>query len=273
MMGLMGRLVAGVREAEERLAGLARALQSLYEEEVREATLARDAAARSLSRAQAMEQASLALGQDDLTKRVTEVIEQLRGAYNAAMKRLEELAGIEKTVQMRLTETPAPVPAPALLPSAPPVAESTPGVVITVEPETPAPAVVEAPSAPPPSPPAPPAKETELLEKQKQLLSRIEEIERSVAKWPKEIARLAVQEHVALARMLEKRLKEIDRESEDLVTPAIARLKKLSGEQQLPNIIGFEATDSGDWNKLAANARTMRTHLIEARKKAATKSA
>lgn len=269
----MGRLVAGVREAEERLAGLARALQSLYEEEVREATLARDAAARSLARAEAMEQASLALGGEELTRRLAEVIEQLRGAYASATKRLEELAGIEKAVQMRLNE-PETTPPARTLPPPFPLVEATPLVEVAVEttPKTLRPAI-PAPVTPPAPPEPAPAKEDELLAKQKQLLSRVEEIERAAAKWPKDLTRLAIQEHVALARLMVKRFSDAGRESEELVTSAIARLKALSEQLSLGKIVGLEAADTGDWTKLAATARMARTQLTEARRKAATKSA
>ena len=273
MMSSMGRLVAGVREAEERLAGLARALQSLYEEEVREATLARDAAARSLARAQAMEQASLALGGEELTKRLSEVIEQLRGAYTTAMKRLEELAGIEKAVQMRLNEPVTPPPARTLPPPFP-INPTIEVVEVSMEEATPAPAATLPPPSPRPPVPTPEeAKDDDLLAKQKLLLTRIEEIERAAARWQKEFARLAIQEHVALARLMVKRFKDAGRESEDLVSAAIAQLKALAEQLKLGKIVGFEASDVGEWTKLAATARMARTQLIEARRTAATKPA
>lgn len=98
----MGRLIASVREAEERLAGLAKALQSAWEEELAEATSAREAARRSLSRADAMVQAAASLGRQELASRLEEVVRQLHAVERNAAGRLEELVTAEKALQHRL---------------------------------------------------------------------------------------------------------------------------------------------------------------------------
>jgi hypothetical protein len=246
MIPLMGRLATGVREVEERLAGIARALQSAYEEEMREALQARDAAARNLARAEAMEQASRALGHDDLTMRLAEVIDQLRSAHTAAVARLAELAGIEKTVQLRLNE-----------------ADTTSPATVALLPSTSA-----APVAAPPRKP-----DDDLKARQQQLVTRIDEIERLARKWPKEIARQAIQEHVALARLLVKKLTSGGRSSEDLVTPALGRLRALADALPITDVSGWSPDETGDWSKIAVDARAQRAALVEARKSASAKPA
>lgn len=98
----MSRLLTSVREAEERLAGLARALQSAWDEEVAEASAARESARRSLVKATAMLEAAVALGRRELAARVEEVVNQLRAAETEASRRLDELVATERSFQHRL---------------------------------------------------------------------------------------------------------------------------------------------------------------------------
>lgn len=103
----MGGLIASVREAEERLAGLARALQSAWEEEVAEASSAREAARRSLQKADAMAEAAGNLGRQELAARLAAVADQLRSVEERAGSRLEALMQAEQALQLRLEAPPA----------------------------------------------------------------------------------------------------------------------------------------------------------------------
>lgn len=98
----MSRLIASVREAEERLAGLAKALQSAWDEEVAEASAARESARRSLIKALAMHEAAVALGRQELAARVEEVVNQLRASEADASRRMEQLVAAERSFQHRL---------------------------------------------------------------------------------------------------------------------------------------------------------------------------
>src|SRR5690606_9462742 len=80
----MGRLLARVREAEEKLAGLTQALQSAWEEELADARQALEAAAVAARRAEAMDEAARALGREELASRLQEVLETLRASESSA---------------------------------------------------------------------------------------------------------------------------------------------------------------------------------------------
>ena len=286
----MGRLVTGVREAEERLAGIGRALQTAYEEELREATDARDSATRFLARAEAMEEASRSLGREEVTARVAEVIQQLRASYDAAMSRLRELAGIEKTVRMRLTDADQPGSQPALMaPQSPPTIPPEPLTgttrreerVMIEEREQPesrpepkreekAEAKREEKPAPKPEEPEEVEEDDPLLNNQRQLIARIEEVERIVRKWPKDLVLVTIQEHVALVRTLQGKFAAAGRRGEDL-PPAIERLRVLANELQLSGITGFAPSVVADWNKIAQESRNRRLAFVEARRKNLTR--
>ena len=239
----MGRLIVGIREAEERLAAIGRALQSAFEEEIRDATHARDAANRGLARAQAMETAATSLGQDEMVMKIVELTESLKASEAAASRRLAELAALEKAVQLRLAdpEGGAHIPVPMLPPA--PVVSATPPPV----------------KARPPD---------DLLSRQTQLLGRVKDLEKIAPKWEKDVARLGIQEHVALAHLIGKRFEVAGRKSDSQTAGALDRLKALAATLELTEITGF-GDETADWSKLASDARTQRATLVESRKKPA----
>lgn len=298
----MSRLIAGVREAEERLAGLARALQSAWDEELGEAQGAREAARRSLARALAMQEAAQALGRPELAARVDEVVRQLRQVEEEAVRRLEELNKAERSFQMRLEEgiddaaralPPASEPRPEPVvevaaeetPAGPPFVEvphaeeveSPPGdaseepeVEIAVELE---PKAVDAPK---PSEPEPvivaslPVREdlgpsAALLGVQK----RVDELERLVTKLPLEVFDPALEELVAQVRLLAR-----DRESADEGGAGLLleRLRALAASRGRETTFGLSEDEFADWTSLAADARARRQRavaLLKARQKRA----
>lgn len=269
----MGRLLTRVREAEERLAGIARALQSAYEEEQREATAAREAAVASLHRAEAMAQAAAALGREELHQRLREVIDQLRANEDEARTRLSELDVVQKTIRARL-DGPAPEASPPALPEpsrertpAPPPPEPAPGKLETpVEP----PFVEPLPApTPPPAGPAkarPASKLPELRQKIGQIGARIDEIEKAAPRLGPEPLRLAVEEHVALARLLADRLDEEDVSGFAEVSPLLERLARLARDRQVPLPDGLRPEAFDDWAKVSADARARRLALPNSRK-------
>jgi hypothetical protein len=291
MMTCMGQLIVGIREAEGRLAAIGRALQSAYEEEVREATFARDAAAQGVARAQAMETAARSLGQTEIMAKIAEIVISLRTAESTATQRLAELAALEKAVQLRLADTEL-TPGPAALPSAvsalvPPPPPSIPpagplsvpamasmppvaNVSSTAPPFTPPPGntpsllnTTPVPDAPPES--VSPAKD-DLLARQAQLITRVEELDRVIRRWPREIARHGIQEHVALARLIGRRFEVMNRMAESRAEEVVDRLQGLAAMIGIEDILGF-GDESADWARVAADSRQQRLALVEARKR------
>lgn len=259
----MSRLVSRVRDAEERLAGIARALQTAYDEAVNEATTAREAARRGLQRALALENAAQELGQPDLIQRLREVGDQLRAAEAAAGTRLTELAALEETIRARLADeiAPRPLPAPASQPSPDPAEPADPPAVATLEPqEQTAPPRAE-PTAPPPASPA-------LRQRLEQLEARVGELVRQAARWPKPIARLAVVEHVALARLVALRWPGGEPAGLAAVDATLSQLRAAADRLALGEVAGLNADEAGDWNQQATQARAERQALVQKAKAA-----
>ncbi len=262
MIGRMGRFMTPVQMAEERLAGIARALQSAYDEELREATQARDAARLAIARADAMESAARSLGRDELATRLGEVIDQLRASETVANARVSELNALEKSVQAQLvgpTSASALPPAPAG--SAPTPAEPTTSL-----------RAGGTPAQQPAAAPKPVKPEDDLGAREKQLLARVDELERLASKWSKDIAKLALQEHVALGRLLMQRLTKAGL-SDGAISAAIGRMKDLAAKVGAGELVGADAATSADWNRVASDARAQRVALVESKKKAAAAAA
>lgn len=277
-MAPMGRLITRVREAEERLAAIARTLQSAYEEELAEARAARESAVRGLRHAEAMEQAAVALGRGELASRLREVCEQFRASESAARKRAEELSDIEATITMQLgAPSPESPERPALTSSAsPPIPSRAPEVVVA-GPD----AADRSPSSPAVAPPeameedaqsesfAAPESELvrELLGRVRQLEPRVDQVARVGPRAPREELRLAVQEHVALARLLQERLDAAGWDGQDATQPSIDKLIAITAAHALEGIVGVVDGEAADWNRVAAEARAQRQVLAEARKR------
>lgn len=257
----MNRLVGRVRDAEERLAGIARALQTAYDEAVNEATTAREAARRGLQRALALENAAQELGQPDLIQRLREVGDQLRAAEAAADTRLNELAAIEETIRARLAEEIAPRPLPA--PASPPPSDTADMPVATLEPQEATAPTRSEPTAPLPVPPA-------LRQRLEQLEARVGELVRQAARWPKPIARLAAVEHVALARLVALRWPGGEPAGLAAVDGILSQLRELAGRLALGQVAGLDADEAADWNQQATQARAERHALVQKAKAASS---
>lgn len=332
----MGRLIASVREAEERLAGLARALQSAWEEEVAEASSAREAARRSLHKADAMAEAAGHLGRQELAARLAAVVQQLRSVEERASSRLEVLMRTERDLQLRLeapparslpvtpvpwTEppppqvraepTPAPVegsrsepeawteptPAPGEAPvDTPPVSEEVTAapvieeiddaeieivsgdedaeeVILEVDaeitappaadPVSAAPVIEEAgpaeaeaaePTPPPPSEPPPPPAPAEGLTR------RVSELERVAARLPVSVLEPALEELVALTRLMGRNA---DAARSAQAAGLRERLRVVAARRGKERTFGLSDDEFADWASLAVQARARRQAEVE----------
>ncbi len=331
----MGHLLTSVREAEERLAAVARALSSAYDEEISEAKTAQVAARASLGRALAMDELAQALGRVELSQRVREVIASLEASAQDARSRLEELAQVEERLHAQLATSSPPLlqePAPPTesgpeirlpstpLPTAPEAKEPTPTlrsepqepaaslpVEAAVEVEIPraiegAPAPVQVPSqaaaldatveetvevdvvpaevatestskvAVEPSEraaaaePTPPSLSDEARTRVAQLANRVEEIARGATRWPEPVLEAAIQEHVALARLLALRFGEPPGAARGALASALEKLAAIAKEHAVERLIGLNESDAADWNRLASASRAKRLAFVEARR-------
>lgn len=283
----MGRLLARVREAEERLAGLTRALQSAWEEELSEAAGAREAAATGRRRAEAMEQAAGALGRDELTRRLREVVELLRSSEEAAATRVVELEALQASVGARLEAARAPRALPGPAPEAGEVLEHEPrpasetGPTLAAEPApavepvpAPAPAVpapVEpAPATPTTAPVAAPAAAgavAELRRKQTALGTRLDEIRKVAPKLPRTELAWVLREQAALVRLLDARLSTAGAPDPAAADALLSGIREVAEAHRVGSVFGTSRAEFADWNRAAMEARAERQALATARQK------
>lgn len=272
MMGRMGRLIARVRDAEERLAGVARALQSAYDEELAEALQARDAARESRARAEAMEAAARSLGRDELARRSAELVAQLDESLADAERRIEELGRVEVSLRERLTPAPRATPLPVLEPASipPPTPAPSPTIdeaeveaeVEGEEEEADAPVEEPAPPPPPPAPVEPPKAEAPKPDAMTVLEARVAELEKVGARLPIAVLTPALQELVALCRLQTQR----QPMAAEQPTALLARVAALGRARSVEGLFGVDPKEFADWPKLAAEARTQRQTALAAAK-------
>jgi hypothetical protein len=120
-------------------------------------------------------------------------------------------------------------------------------------------------TTPAPEAPAAPAKD-DLLARQAQLITRVDELDRVIRRWPREIARHGIQEHVALAKLIGRRFEVMNRLAESRADEVLDRLQGLSAIIGIEDILGF-GNESEDWARVAADSRQQRLALVEARKR------